>query len=217
MAKRFKVHWEVLTKEQKELLPKLKFLKEKGFYLAGGTALALQIGHRTSIDFDFYNRSEFDSEIFFKEMSAIFPNIKQLQLAENTLKVMIGRTELSFFYYPYDLIRPKVAIDVDLASKEDIAAMKLLAIASRGARRDFIDLYFLIQEFGIERIFDFLKEKYPHSNAYHALVGLTYFEDADKDVRTKRFKLLKEAPSWKSMKKYFIKLADDLRKSYFKI
>ena len=211
-----KIHWEVLTKEQKKLLSKLKFLKKMGFYLAGGTGLALQIGHRTSIDFDFYRKKEFDGKILAQQISKTLPNLEHRFIGEGTLRVAINNCEVSFFYYPYDLIQKPLDIGVLLASKEDIAAMKLLAIADRGTRRDFIDLYFLIQEFGVSKIFSFLQKKYPRYDPYHALVGLTYFVDADKIRDQKRFNLLKPAPSWPKMKEYFRKIASEFKKELLK-
>ncbi|MEM7820511.1 MAG: nucleotidyl transferase AbiEii/AbiGii toxin family protein [Candidatus Aenigmatarchaeota archaeon] len=210
------LHYEVLNKEQKELLPKLAFLKDQGFYLAGGTALALQIGHRTSIDFDFYSKNEFDNKLLSFYIAKKILNSNEAFSANNTLKIKVGHLEVSFFYYPYDLIQPPIESDILLADKKDIAAMKLLAIADRGTRRDFIDLYFLIREFGLAKLFEFLQEKYPRYDPYHSFLALTYFVDADQEGEFQRFTLLKTAPEWDKMKKFFIQTAFNFKKQFLK-
>jgi hypothetical protein len=207
------IHWQVLSKNQKKLLPKLKFLKEQGFYLAGGTALALQIGHRTSLDFDFYKEKEFRAEAVSAKLSDVLAEGRIIREAEGTVIAEIdrqGENGISLFHS----VRPFVAVDgyLNLVSLEDIAAMKLLAIADRGARRDFIDLYFLISRFGLEEIFGFLKEKHPRYDGFHALLGLTYFEDADGGKEEGRYRMLKSVPEWRQLKKFFVKKALDFKK-----
>jgi len=124
-----------------------------------------------------------------------------LQRAESTLIVKVDNVAISFFYYPYPLVYPKIKIeDVYLASKKDIAAMKIIAISDRGARRDFVDIYFLLKEFSLENIFDFVKQKYPEFNIYVGLRGLTYFIDADKKQRRKLY--LFNFVSWSQIKKF---------------
>ena len=97
-----------------------------------------------------------------------------------------------------------------MASKEDIAAMKILAISQRGKRRDFIDMYFLIKEFGLREIIEFTKEKYPMFNIYVGLQGLLYFKDADEDSEKQRFKMLQKA-DWRGIKKYIIREVNFLK------
>ena len=75
------MYWQVLGKKQINLLKKLKFLKNYGFYLAGGTALALQIGHRTSVDFDFYTQRKFDSRKLREEFDERFKNVQEIYIA----------------------------------------------------------------------------------------------------------------------------------------
>ena len=91
------MHSHILNKNQLAIVKELKLPKAPGFYLAGGTALALQIGHRTSIDFDFYSQKKFPSPRLAKDIKKTFPNAKTLFTAEDTLKSIIGETELSFF------------------------------------------------------------------------------------------------------------------------
>ena len=103
-----KLFWEVLGKEQKKFLPALRFLKEAGFYLSGGTSLALQIKNRTSLDFDFYNKNEFSSEDIITLFQKEIKNTTIVQTGRGTLITKAGNTEISFFYYPYKLLAPFV-------------------------------------------------------------------------------------------------------------
>src|SRR3989344_5823217 len=203
---------EILDPRRKELLSKLGFLNKLGFYMAGGTALALQIGHRTSLDFDFYTEKKFDTRKFREGIDKKFENVQEIFISGDSLELNMGGVKMSFFWYPYGLIRPIVEIKgVGFASKEDIAAMKILAISQRGKRRDFIEISFLIKEFGIKQVFEFTKEKYPAFNAYVGLQGLIYFQDADNDSGESRFTMLKKA-NWKEIKKYLIKEANNFKK-----
>lgn len=201
----------VLDKKRKDLLNKLGFLKDYGFYLAGGTSLALQIGHRTSLDFDFYTKKEFEPPRLREEFDKRFKKVREIHVAEGTLILDIEGIELSFFKYPYKLVKPCLKLeDVNLASVEDIAAMKILAISQRGKRRDFIDIYFLIQKFGLKKIMELTKEKYSMFNIYVGLQGLSYFKDADEDFEVDRFRLF-EKISWGKIKNYIVKEVSEER------
>jgi hypothetical protein len=209
-----KFYLSVLSRKQINLLKKLKFLKKYGFYLAGGTALALQIGHRTSIDFDFYTQKKFDPDKLYANLKNKFKKISLLQKAEGTLFVKVEKTVISFFEYPYPLIFPPIEFNEfpPIASKEDIAAMKIIAISTRGTKRDFIDIYFLLKEFSLKEIFQFVKKKYPGFNPYVGLIGLTYFADAEKEEKRKYF-LIQEV-SWKKIKEFLIEEAKEYKKTW---
>lgn len=195
---------EVLDKKRKKLLPQLVFLKKYGFYLSGGTALALQLGHRTSLDLDFYTEKKFDNKKLLLELEKKFKNVILIQKPEQTLIVKINEIEVSFFHYSYSLVYPPVKIEgVPLASKEDIAAMKIIAISDRGTKRDFIDIYFLLKEFSLQKIFEFVKKKYPNFNIYVGLRGLTYFVDAEKKQQRRLY--LFRSVFWDKVKKILIK------------
>jgi len=172
--------------------------------MAGGTALALQIGHRVSLDFDFYTEKRFDAEKLRQKLRKEFQDVTLLQKAEDTLIVKIRNVAVSFFRYSYPLVFPPIAAvnGVYLASKQDIAAMKVIAISDRGAKRDFIDIYFLLKEFSFEEIFKFVKKKYPQFNIYVALRGLTYFADAEKAQRRRLY--LFSSISWNEIKKFLV-------------
>jgi len=196
----------VLNWNQKKILKKTSFLKEFGVYLAGGTALALYFGHRTSQDLDFYTPKHFNPNEVYRKFKKIFSEEKlsKPSIAEDTLKFKINITDLSFFRYPYPLIRPLVSYQsVNLASPEDIIAMKIEAIITRGLKRDFVDIYFAIKKYGVRGILDFFKEKYPEAfNEYNCLTALTYFEDAEKSEQGRKRIYIYSGITWSKIKKF---------------
>lgn len=209
---------EVLSQTQQEILPNLAFLKEKGFYLAGETALALEIGHRTSLDFDFYTRKEFDAAAIYKHfqqenkttilLNAITP--------QDTLLFELNDISISLFAYPYPLVRGLIKNRFfNLASPEDIAAMKIIAIIQRGIRRDFIDLYFLVKKFGLCKILGFAGEKYPGFNEYLAIQSLTYFEDADVETEDRNISIFQPF-KWEDAKRFFVSEAEKIKEAWRK-
>jgi len=198
----------ILNRNQKKILKNLSFLKDDGFYLAGGTALALQFGHRTSVDLDFYTKKHFSPIKLTKDFKKVFKNnLKELRTAEDTLWLKIENTDLSFFKYPYRLIRPLVNYEtIKIASTEDIIAMKLEAIITRGKKRDFIDMYFIMKKYGIEKALNFFKEKYPEAfNEYNCITGLTYFEDAERGEQGRKRIYIYSKIDWTSIKNYIEK------------
>jgi len=203
----------VLDRRRIGLLKKLGFLKKHGFYLAGGTALALQIKHRTSLDFDFYTEKEFDPRKLREKFDEEFEEVREIHIAEDTLGLEVDGIGISFFRYPYPLVKPLQKIEsAYLASLEDIAAMKIIAISQRGKRRDFIDIYFLIKDFGLRKIIDLTRKKYPMFNIYVGLQGLVYFKDADEDLEEGRFRLLREV-NWEEIKNHILKEVNKIRNS----
>jgi len=197
------MHLSILDKKRKGILNKLIFLENYGFYLAGGTALALYLGHRISADFDFYTKREFDARKLREEFDKRFKKVREIYIAGDTLGLEINGIGISFFKYPYLLLKPLQKLEnICLASLEDIAAMKIIAISQRGKRRDFIDIYFLMKYFGLKEIIDFTLKKYPMFNIYVGLQGLVYFKDADDDIG--KIKLLKNV-EWSKVKTYILK------------
>jgi len=202
----------ILDRKRINFLQKLGFLEKYGFYLAGGTALAIQIRHRTSLDFDFYTEKKFDVRELREEFGSRFKKIQEIYIAEDTLVLAVNDINISFFKYPYSLIRPAKRLEgISVASIEDISAMKIIAISQRGKRRDFIDIYFLMKNFGLKKILEFTREKYPMFNIYVGLQGLVYFKDADEDLEKNRFRLLKNI-DWEELKEYIIKEVNKVKK-----
>lgn len=174
------LYYNILNDERKNILPLLKCFK-KDFYLAGGTGLSLQIGHRDSADFDFFTKKDFSTASLFKEIKKVFKSykIKKTQEDQNTLSVSINRNiKLSFFTYKYKLIgKLKSDANLNLASIVDIGCMKLMAITSRATEKDYIDLYFIIKEIGLEKLLNSAKTKFPDISLKLLLKSLVYFND----------------------------------------
>jgi predicted nucleotidyltransferase component of viral defense system len=179
------VHTGVLDQSQLAVLAGLSRLgAAAGFYLAGGTALALRHGHRRSIDFDFFRPDAFDGRALTATLVSAFPSLELLPSGEQTLYLRLEAVTTSFFCLPYPLLEPAEPTPwgFGMASDRDIAAMKLEAIAGRGARKDFVDLWILCQQgLSMEEIFDFFERKYGvrRTERYHRLRALSYFADAE--------------------------------------
>ena len=156
--------YNILDKKRLDILPLLKNFK-KVFYLAGGTALALQIGHRDGVDFDFFGPENIDTKKLFEEISETFKSHKILKIQEgkNTLTVLIDdNIRLSFFGYKYKLLnKPIEDENLRMASLEDIACMKLSAITSRASNKDYIDLYYILQKISLKDVLEKVSQKLP--------------------------------------------------------
>jgi hypothetical protein len=150
------------------------------FHLAGGSGLALHLGHRLSIDLDMFSIVPFDSGIFMEFLSDKYKFSVDFS-APNTLKGSIDSVKVDFIAHPYKRLMPVVRDEeIIIYSIEDIAAMKINAIAGSGTRsKDFVDLYFLLEVFQICKLLEFYEIKYSDRNIMHALKSLNYFEDAD--------------------------------------
>ncbi len=192
------------TKRALALLAKMDIIKN--FYLAGGTAAALQLGHRRSIDLDFFSNKSFDVEKILHTLSQI-SKFKIIDKNSHTLTGYWQRTRLEFFYYPYKLIqRYKIWDNVKIAGLQDIGLMKMIAIANRGSKKDFFDLYVISNEIlSLDKMFTLLSKKYAKVNydKYHLLKSLVYFDDADLDPDPDLLMKI----SWQDVKKYFVKNA----------
>ena len=140
------MHVEALTNEGRQLFPHLAQFKT--FYLVGGTALALQIGHRLSVDFDMFS---FDplSEHLLQKIKRVFVGspLELTYRAVNQINLIISGVKVTFFHFPYPVIKPFVIYDkVALASIEEIAAMKAFALGQRASYKDYVDWYFMLSE-----------------------------------------------------------------------
>ena len=189
------------TAENLVLLGKSKILGSA--YLAGGTALALQIGHRISYDLDFFTDQKFKAQIFLKEMSR-FKLYQHERVGWGTILGKLGNVKFSLFYYPYPLLRKPISFkNINIADIADISAMKIAAISERGTKRDFVDLYFILQKIALNEAFNFYDKKYQKlsSNSVHIKKSLVYFEDAEKDPTPKMIIPV----SWGKIKTFFKK------------
>lgn len=181
------MHNDILTPSQLAVLDGLTSVPAVGeFYLAGGTALALRHRHRRSIDFDFFREDTFDSQGLVLALDQEFSGLERLPTGEKTVYVRLLGVTTSFFHYPYrmlDDVEP-TSWGFGLASDQDIAAMKIEAIAGRGSRKDFVDLRVLCSaDLTIETVFDLFDRKYGthRTDRYHRLRALAYFDDAERE------------------------------------
>jgi hypothetical protein len=174
--------YNILDKQRLDILPFLRNFKED-FYLAGGTGLALQLGHRDSIDFDFFSKEDINTESLFKKISSIFieHDIKKIQDEKNTLTILIdGNIKISFFTYHYTLIGDLVEDEnFKIANLIDIAAMKMSAITSRATNKDYIDLYFIMKHVSLTDILLAVSRKMKSLDINLVLKSLVYFDDIE--------------------------------------
>jgi hypothetical protein len=182
-----KFHEEVLNKAQKKVLGRLgPLMKEKGFYLGGGTAIALYLGHRRSKDFDWFTASPFKDPLklaqTFKEEGI---SLKVTQVARGTLDGIISGVGVSFFEYRYPLLKTTTRwpeMNTSLASLPDLACMKLSAIVQRGSKKDFIDIFALEEKkFPLKKMLSYYQKKFGLKDIGNILYALSYFDDADKE------------------------------------
>ncbi len=193
------MHREVLTAKAHRLLPSLvKLAAHHGFYLAGGTALALQYGHRRSVDFDFFSSQDFNTQKL-RQACLKLGEFTVTSEARGTLHGTLAGVRLTFLYYPYRLLGCLLAYNsLKLADPRDIACMKLQAVANRGSKKDFFDLYELLRHYTLEDILTWFETKYGRKaySRLHLLKSLIYFADADNEPLPR----LLIGPSWSKVK-----------------
>lgn len=189
-----------LLKTHKKAIMKIDSILKEGFYLAGGTAVYYYLNHRHSLDLDFF----IDKEIDFRKFYRFFQPAEIKLISKDTLHTKLGKINISFFFHPYPLLKPLIDFDlVKIASLEDILCMKINAVISRGSRKVFVDIYFIMKHLnlkGNETIKLFIQK----FGKYEELVikkAITYFKDAEKEPE---FPLIKKV-EWKEVKKFFIK------------
>ncbi len=205
------MHYSILDKERLNILPSFKFLKDR-FYLAGGTALALHLGHRDSIDFDFFTQEDIDTKSLFNEIIEALDNhsIVKTQEENNTLSVIIDDTvKLSFFTYKYKMLNE--AIDepyLNIASVADIACMKLSAVTGRATNKDYIDLYFILDTFSLDELLELSIQKHNNLDINLILKSLVYFDDIeDEPIVFKEGNYVK----WQEVQKRLINSVKELK------
>jgi predicted nucleotidyltransferase component of viral defense system len=192
----------------------LKFLMSKKEFqhlrLVGGTALALQLGHRKSIDLDLFGEIEFEDIDLTKVLNKYSDKIILLKKSKNINILSIDHVKVDFVNYSYPWLEKFLEIDgIRFASFNDIAAMKLSAITGRGSRKDFIDLFFLLQKNSLKELLGFYRQKYFDGSEYLVLKSLTYFEDAETDPDIEM--LVKV--SWPEVKHYILRAVNEYNQS----
>ncbi len=203
------LHTEILNKDQTELLPLLKEFKRE-YYLVGGTAIALYLGHRRSIDFDLFKFSNINPNRNLKKIHDLgFKTIVTRNVKEQ-LNLIVNGVKITFFQYPFE-IKAVTKFDsyIKIPSLLDLAAMKAYALGRRSKWKDYVDLYFLLNEsFSLEEIIkrseelfgDFFSEKLFRAQ-------LSYFKDID---YTEEVEFLQKAPNSKDLKEFLIMKSTDI-------
>ncbi|OGJ15703.1 MAG: hypothetical protein A2632_00640 [Candidatus Pacebacteria bacterium RIFCSPHIGHO2_01_FULL_46_16] len=161
------------------------------------------MGHRESEDLDFFSQHNFNPELLQSEI-AKFGVLENTELSVGTVNTFCNGVKLQFLEYPYRLIGPQVSWkNMQLSSLLDIACTKLQTISMRGSKKDFIDLYFLLQTYSLQELFDALKKKYAGINysITHIMKSLTFFADAEPQPMPRMHSLA----AWDEIKQSVIK------------
>ncbi len=149
--------------------------------LVGGTGLALQIGHRKSVDIDLFGRLEADALQVESQLRQCGP-ITILGKSQNVWVYSINGIKVDIVNYPYSWLEDPITEErLVIAGMQDIAAMKLSAITNRGTKKDFVDIFFLLNHFSLAAMLDLYLEKYHDGAAFMVLKSLTYFDDAENE------------------------------------
>jgi len=212
------VYWEAVSPVLQKLLVfcgKHDFVKR--FYLAGGTGLALRLGHRRSIDLDFFSQAD---EVHYQTRQEVIRAFTALAagVVENTdgnLLLLVEGVHVGFFGYGYSLLEPTEEVEgVQVASLVDIGLMKLDALIGRGSRKDFYDVYAVDRKIPLADLLEKGKEKYPYVRdfALMAVESMLLFENADRDRQPE---LLVNVP-WDEVRQYFLEAGKTLGEKWFR-
>lgn len=197
------MHPDAISPEQRAALRALSAVASEGFYLAGGTGLCLRLAHRRSLDIDLFREEAFDPEVLARRLDRAGLVLSNVRTEPSTLWADIEGVPTSLMAFPYPTVSPPEAtLGVPVASLSDIAAMKLEAIASRGAKKDFVDLYFICQEgLDLRGVVAAFKQRFAGArpDVAHRVMSLTYFEDAEREPEP----LLLRAATWPTIRAFF--------------
>lgn len=200
----------IIAPETFLLIQQLQAIPElKDFYLVGGTALALQLGHRNSIDIDLFTLNEFDDAGIIQLLGKQY-TVNEIFRRKSTVICLVNNIKTDFIRHDYPLLRPPVTEDgISFLSKEDIVAMKFHAIIQSGKRlKDFIDIYFLLEHFNMKQMVGFFADKYTYSNPMIAMKAVNFFGEIDEKIDPP--KMLKPLP----LKKIIKRIQDATQKPY---
>jgi hypothetical protein len=201
------LHKEILTEEQIKLLPLIKKFS-KNFYLVGGTAIALHIGHRRSIDFDLFSSYEIKPKQFLERIKKTRLKIDKVYSKTNTeLTLIVNSVKLTFYNFPYDVPSPLIFERIiNLPDLLDLAAMKVFALGGRGKWKDYVDLYILLTKyFSLDTVCERASQIFENSfNSRLLREQISYFDDIDYSENVKW--LIEPVPT-DVIKKELIKIA----------
>lgn len=198
------MHDDALSPQQRRALQALTPAAGLGFYLAGGSGLCLRLAHRRSIDLDLFRDADFEPEQLLRELRAEGVEPRNVRSHRSALWFDIGGVETSLMPFRYPTLRePEKGLGVPVASLADIAAMKVEAVASRGARKDFVDLYFICQEdgFGLNGALNAFERRFAPASpdVLHRVRALTFFDDAEQEPEL----LMLKPVEWADVRSFF--------------
>jgi len=201
------LHLETIEPGTLQLLKSLQAIPAlKDTRLVGGTSLALQLGHRNSVDLDLFGSITISADEL-QETIASNHSVTIVNESKNINIYLIDGIKVDVVNYQYNwLDEPIQESPVTLAGIRDIAAMKIAAVIGRGTKKDFVDLFFLLEHFSLQEILDLYMEKYPDGSVFIAMKSLTYFDDAESDPMPKMF----EDVSWETVKNSIRKAVSQL-------
>jgi hypothetical protein len=210
------LHWDTVTPEMRAVMKGFSTnALSKEFYLAGGTALALQLGHRFSIDLDFFSATQEDIPALIEPLRHALKDFSPA-LSDSSwgnLIFLANNVRVGFFGYGYELVEPlSQAEGIALASVADIGLMKLDALLSRASRKDFHDLYVICQRIPLRKLFELAPRKYPSMRDFEAQVTrhMLMFERAEQETPVP----LIEQVAWQTVKDWFQKQAKTIGSSW---
>lgn len=192
------LHLQTILPDTLELLKQISAQPEMlGMRLVGGTALALQYGHRQSVDLDFFGTPAANQDELL-EMVEKIGSCRLRNRTKNILQLIVNGIMVDIVdYSQYPWIDDSVCLDgITLASPKDIAAMKINAIEGRGTKKDFVDIYQLLQHYSLDDLLTFYSQKYPNYSIFRALLSLNYYDDAEQQAMPKMF----ISAGWEEMK-----------------
>jgi hypothetical protein len=192
-----------LPETQQNLLRQLGLqMQALGYYLAGGTALAIYYEHRLSVDLDWFTMNPMGDAMLLANKLQDKVAITIINVGPGTLHVLADQVRLSFLEYRYPLLQPLIIsedFECPIASLDDIASMKLSAVAQHGSRKDFIDVYTLIRRYlPLPDLLDLYRKKYSVEDITSVLYRLVYFDDAEQEPLPKNWQ-----GDWKEVVKSF--------------
>lgn len=191
------LHYNTIEKPTLELLKKLQQTPIfTDLRLVGGTSLALQIGHRISVDLDLFGNLDAD-EIAISSALSGYGHATRLRKTQNIHVYLINGVKVDLVNYPYPWLNELLVKDnLKLAAIKDIAAMKIAAVTGRGSKKDFVDIYFLLKQMRLMDMLNAYEKKYQDGSRFMALKSLIYFEDAEEDEMPRMLKPL----TWQKVK-----------------
>ena len=213
------VHWDAITPTMREVLRHIGTCPfASRFYLAGGTALALRLGHRRSVDLDFFSGTEEIGQKTRDEILNAFSSLnpEALEAVEGNLLLVLRDMHVGFFGYSYPLLAPTDSVEgVALAATVDIGLMKLDALINRGSRKDFYDLFFILQQIPLPKLLILGRTKYPYARDFElmAMESLVLFDNADRDLQPQLLTNI----IWDQVKQFFMSEAQALGQDWFSV